>query len=93
MSLLEKLSIMFDADGNTILSKEKLQQLIQLAKAKKTLWIDDNFQSDSYVLVDRNGEDFYPFPAEELAEWQKDGSFEKSDYLYTMNLQKKLNAF
>ena len=79
MSLLKKLNITFDADGNTILSKEKLQQLIQLAKVEKTIWNAEKFPSDCYVLVDRNGEDFYPFPIEELEEWQKDGSFEKGD--------------
>ena len=89
MSLLRKLNITFDADGNAILSKEKLQQLIQLAKAEKTFWIDENFPVNCYVLVDRNGEDFYPFPIEELEEWQKEGSFEKGDHLYEMTLQKK----
>lgn len=90
MSLLKRLNITFDADGNTILSKEKLQQLIQLAKSEKTFWNEENFPRDCYVLVDRNGEDFYPFPVKELEEWQKDGSFEKGDYLYKMNLQKKI---
>lgn len=90
MSLLKKLNIIFDTDGNTILSKEKLQQLIQLAKLEKTFWKDENFPSDCYVLVDRNGEDFYPFPIVELEKWQKDGSFEKGDYLYKMNLLKRL---
>jgi hypothetical protein len=90
MSLLKKLNIVFDADGNTILSKEKLQQLIQLAKAERTFWNDENFPGNCYVLVDRNSEDFYPFPIEELEEWLKDGSFEKGDYLYKMSLEKKL---
>ena len=89
MSLLKKCNITFDANGNTILSKEKLQQLIQLAKAEKTFWDDETFPSDCYVLVDRNGQDFYPFPLEELEEWQKDGSCGKGDYLYNMILQKQ----
>ena len=89
MSLLKKLNITFDADGDTIISKEKLHQLIRLAKAEKTFWDEKNFPNDCYVLVDRNGDDFYPIPVEELEEWQKDGSFEKGDYLYKMNLQKK----
>lgn len=89
MSLLKRLNITFDAEGNTILSKEKLHQLIQLAKAEKTFWNDESFPGECYILVDRNGEDFYPFAIEELEEWQKDGSFQKGDYLYKMNLQKQ----
>ena len=88
MSLLKKLNITFDADGNTILSKEKLEQLIQIAKAEKTFWNEKTFPSDCYVLVDHNGEDLYAFPIQELEEWQ-DGSFEKGDYLYKMNFQKR----
>jgi hypothetical protein len=89
MTLLDKLKISFDANGDTNISKEKLLGLIQIAKTEKIFTAGKNFPIDCYVLVDSNGTDFYPFPLEELELWQKDGSFEKGDYLYKMIFQKK----
>ena len=89
MKLLEKLNITFDADDNTTISKEKLKRLIIIAKSEKIFTDDNIFPDDCYVLEDRNGTDFYPFPLEEYEEWQKDGRFAKGDYLYKMNLLKK----
>ncbi len=90
MRLLEKLNITFDVDGNTTISKEKLLRLIATAKSERIFTEDNLFPNDCYVLVDQNSTDFYPFASEELEEWEKDGSFVKGDYLYKMNLVRKI---
>jgi hypothetical protein len=89
MTLFERLNITFDPDGNATISREKLQRLIQIVKSERIFSDEGIFPDDCYVLVDRNGNDFYPFPLAMYEEWQKDGSFEKGDYLYKMNLIQK----
>lgn len=89
MSLLKRLNIKFDGDGNTTISKEKLQHIIHISRSEKIFADAHFFPRECYVLVDHNGIDFYPFPVAELPEWEKDGSFEMGDVLYKMNLIKK----
>lgn len=90
MTLFERLNIEFDADGNATIAKEKLQRLIQIVKSEKIFSGGAIFPENCYVLVDRNGTDFYPFSLTEYEDWKKDGSFEKGDCLYKMDLIRKI---
>lgn len=89
-SLLKRLKIRFDNHGNTVISKEKFEQLIRLAKSENKSWNEKDFPIECYVLVDSNGDDFYTFPDAEIEEWEKDGSFEQGDFLYRMYLLRKI---
>lgn len=53
---------------------KKLQRLIQLAKAEKHFGMT-NFLCECYVLVDSNGDEFYPFLVEEPEELAKRWKF------------------
>jgi hypothetical protein len=77
--------ISFDKKNNTILSMDKLVELIKLLRLENIFSENDFISPECYILVDRNGKDFYPFPVGEIDEWEKDGSFERGDTLYKMN--------
>ena len=89
MRVLKKLNITFDDDGNTTISREKLHLIIHISRSEKIFADAHSFPNECYILVDRNGIDFYPFPVEEYLAWEKDGSFEMGDVLYKMSIIKK----
>jgi len=43
----------------------------------------------NYLLVESHSTDCYPLPVNKLETWEKDGSFEKGDALYKIELVKK----
>jgi hypothetical protein len=86
MDIINRLKINFDKNGNITISKSDLLSLI---KQISIFSEDGSFPIESYLLVDKNGKDFYPFPMVELEEWINDGSCEPGDALYKMQLIKK----
>ena len=75
-------------EEKSFMAIEVIQPGIELTKKIRLENIfseNDLVSTEFYILMDRNGKDFYPFPIEELEEWQKDGSFERGDTLYKMN--------
>ncbi len=77
--------ISFDEKNNAKISKDTLFELIKQGRLEN-VFSENAFDSpEYYILVDRNGKDFYPFPVGEISEWGKDGSFEPGDTLYKIN--------
>ena len=75
----------FDERNDAKISRDTLFDLIKQGRLENVFFENDLVRSEYYILVDRNGKDFYPFPVGELNEWEKDGSFERGDTLYKMN--------
>ena len=75
-------------DKKCFMETKEILTGIELTKQVKleNIFSENDFVStEFYILMDRNGKDFYPFPIEEIDEWKKDGSFERGDTLYKMN--------
>lgn len=89
-NLLDKFNIKFDVHGNTNISRGKLLKLIS-AKQELHVYNERNFlPHEFYLLVDRNGIDFYPFHISEFNDWEQDGSFEEGDSIFTVKFLKKI---
>lgn len=78
----KKLNIVFDENGNTVISKEKLTQLFDQAQLGEIYFDESRPSDEGYLLIDKNGRDFYPFPSDEIEEWEHDGSTKPGDMLY-----------
>ena len=76
--------ISFGKKNNSIISRDTLFELIKQGKLENVISENAFVSPEYYILVDRNGKDFYPFPVGEINEWEKDGSFERGDMLYKM---------
>ena len=77
--------ISFEERNYAKISRDTLFDLIKQGRLENVFFENDFVSPEYYILVDRNGKDFYPFPVGELNEWEKDGSFERGDMLYKMN--------
>lgn len=88
--IFDKLGIIFDEkDDTTIISKKKLEYILSHTKLGN-LYFDESRPSDEgYLLIENNSNDFYPFPIDELDEWENDGSCRPGDFLFKMILIKK----
>lgn len=87
-SIFEKMKLVFDEKNNIIISKHEFLAIAKKVSRVNTFSEQEFLPTECYVLVDRNLKDFYPFPLEELDEWEKDGSCEKGNSLYRMQLLK-----
>jgi hypothetical protein len=87
--LFEKLKIEFDDNGNASVSKTELLKLIAKVRTEKIFKQSQIYSEECYALIDAIENELYPFPVSELQEWEEDGSFEKGDALYKMQLIKK----
>jgi hypothetical protein len=77
--------ISFDERNDAKISKNTLSELIKQGRLENVFFGNAFVSPEYYILVDKNGKDFYPFPVGELNEWEKDGSFERGDTLYKIN--------
>ena len=88
-NIFERVAIKFDENESTTISKKKLEYLLQQTKLGN-LYFDESRPSDEgYLLIENNSNDFYPFPLDELDEWENDGSCLPGDSLFKLTFIKK----
>jgi hypothetical protein len=87
-NVFRKLGIAFDKNDNTLISRKKLEKVLQLAKLGE-LYLDESCTfNEGYLLIENNSRDFYPFPLDELEEWELDGSMTLGDKLFKLSYVK-----
>ena len=88
ITLLGEVGITLNHNNEVVLTKDKLELIVQRLRTPEVFFEDCELPSECFVLIDQNTKAFYPFNREELNEWNSDGSFEKGDKLYRMELVK-----
>ena len=86
---IKALDVQQQTDGRYVLSRTELISIILKLNAVIIYPEFDNVPEACLVLVDRNSREFHLFNTEALPVWSRDGSFEKGDRLYQMNLLKE----
>jgi len=84
-TIFKKMQISFDENNLTTISKDKLLLIFKKIKMEHVFLENSCLGDECYILVDKNGKDFYPFPIKDLNEWEKDGSCESGDTLYKIH--------
>lgn len=89
ISALKEMDIQFDSNDNITISKQNLLLLIQRANTLTLYSEKESLPTESFVLIDKNSKDLYPFSKNEIEEWETDGSCEKGDRLYKLEFLKE----
>ena len=87
--IFKKFGILFDKNDNTLISKKKLQTLLEQPQSGEIYFEGDAPPDEGYLLVEKNGMNFDFLPTNEIEEWQNDGSIEQGDTLYQIKLVKR----
>ena len=86
---VKKFGIKFDENGMAAVSIKELRELLVHVKSGKVFCEEELPSDQNYLLVENHSTDYYLFPANKLETWEKDGSFEKGDTLYKIELVKR----
>ena len=78
------MGIKFDKNGQTTISRKKLEYLLKHAQLGEIYPESDMTACEGCLLIDKASKDFFPFPADQLPEWEKDGSCQPGDVLYKL---------
>ena len=86
---INKFGITFNEKGEAIVSIREITVLLERVKWGELFCDEPEPSAQSYLLVESNSSGFYVFPKDKLEAWEDDGSFEKGDSLYKIELIKR----
>jgi hypothetical protein len=85
----QKFGITFDEKGETVISIKEMTNLLAQVRSGKLFCEEAQLSDQNYLLIENHSSDYYIFPNDKLEAWGKDGSFEKGDALYKIELVKR----
>lgn len=85
----QKFGITFDEKGEAVISIKKMTDLLAQVRAGQLFFEETHLSDQNYLLIENHSSDYYIFPKDKLEAWEKDGSFEKGDALYRLELVKR----
>ena len=85
----QKFGITFDEKGEAVISIKEMTDLFAQVKSGELFCEEAQLSDQNYLLIENNSSDYYIFPKDKLEGWEKDGSFEKGDALYKIEVVKR----
>ena len=85
----KKFGITFDEKGEAVISIKKMNDLLAQVKSGELFCEEAQLSDQNYLLIESHSSDYYIFPKDKFEAWEKDGSFEKGDALYKIELVKR----
>ena len=86
---LQKFGITFNAKGEAVISIRQITDLLSQVRSGELFCEEARLCDQNYLLIENDSSDCYIFPKDKLDTWEKDGSFEKGDALYKIELIKR----
>ena len=85
----QKFGIPFDEKGEAVISIKEMTNLLAQVKSGEVFCEEAQLSDQNYLLIENHSSDYYLFPKDKPDAWEKDGSFEKGDALYKIELVKR----
>ena len=85
----QKFGITFDEKGEGVISIKQMTGLLAQVRSGELFCEEAQLSNQNYLLIGNHSSDYYIFPMNKLEVWEKDGSFEKGDVLYKIQLVKR----